>query len=607
MNGRTGIAILFIFLASASSWTFADEVETDTHTKAALQIIGDYGSGNQLTLPQLQAYLSDQAFQAIDLDKDAVLQFEEFRDARLYCVYESTNRKWDCDLRSSAIEQAYDAARQGSDITSESLLESGVRNWRPIIIQQALASWARSGVDPGDKLSVEQLAAILRMNAERNAQTLATKLNELVAAYRERGDTVSLDQLEIDILAFALASADKNASGSVDIFEFLKAFDGPSAVPDYNEFLQVRPDEGGVLVVEPDAAPLIASGAGASTVTRLIWQQSDLDQRATETAAGSEQRVSEVARVADEETESEADSILKKKVRRGPFGTAYVKDRGIVFPASAAAYDPKLETVAISDSLSVLTLRVVEDFTKAGSKANPGTISWSKDAGSSPDPNFGLAIRADWRIDQWNRSATSGWQMRPAFGLQYNRVGRGDDESDVRKAFLILDSEFGDRTGFIRSQRFQVGPVFEKDQVNRIDKLTGLIEWEPVVSLAGLTSGVFYQLSKDISWYVRPRLAIEVNDIRDQPEGSSAVDSNFYRYGAEIGIDLWQRASLTYEYKQRHATDDFDEDYHYQTAKLAWKLDDLGIFNLTLDFGQGRDTPSFERVEKYSLGLGVKY
>ncbi len=608
MSAPATARLIVLFLVSQLAFAAPDPVDQDQLRKAALKIISEYGSRGTLSRSQMRNYLNDEAFRAIDTDKDNVLQFVEYRNAKLYCTRPDTGRiEWRCDTDQRAIELRFDALANGQNLFAKDLLTKDRITWAPIVEQQLEAWWSRANPASADTLVADELVRLFTTNALLKRATPGTTLQTRLANYPAQDGSITVDDIDSEVALIGLATADTNISASVDLLEFLKALDGPTAVSDYNELLMSVEPPTPILAINKIGKSQMEAGVGGSTLDHISWKYSGLIAEASDGAIGNSQNINTAVANINAIVIQEQEARQRKTVRSGPFGSAYVKDRGIIFPPNAAIYDAASKTVSIKEGESFTTLRVIQDFTKAGSKAAAGSLTWSKDAGSSPSPDINVSVRVDRYIESWDNLRDGGWRIRPAGGVHYNRVGRGDDKTDVRKAFIVFDTYLADGDGFLRASHFQFGPVLEKDQVAQTDKLTGLIEWEPVLAFPGFTTGVYYPLSKNVQWYARPRLALELNNILDKPAASNVVDSSFYRYGLEFGWQFGERATLTYDYRQRHSTNDTDEDYHFQTAQLEWQLDEFGVYKLTFGFSQGRDTPDFKRVEQYKMGLGVKF
>jgi hypothetical protein len=295
----------------------------------------------------------------------------------------------------------------------------------------------------------------------------------------------------------------------------------------------------------------------------------------------------------------------------GPFKQKYSKINGIIF--GAVYQDINSEGNSISEidwdgtrrnKGKAFTLRVIKEFLNNDDEAEAAIVSWSKNAGSSTSPDIDIAIRFDHTLT-YNLFDTS---SAIAYGIEYQRFGREDDSENLIRYYLLSDIEKNHNYNFIRRSNFIIGPVYEIDRITKIKKITGLLEWEPLLSTKFLSGR---------NWFIRPKFAIELSDIKSFPPLSEnpteeelklvRIDRHFYKYTIQAGIKLGKSLSLSYDFTQRHATNDFELDYHLKSASLEWKLMEKDYFSFKVGYEQGKDSPSFEKIEQFKFGLGFKF
>lgn len=253
---------------------------------------------------------------------------------------------------------------------------------------------------------------------------------------------------------------------------------------------------------------------------------------------------------------------------------------------------------------------MIKDFNTADDKAESAEINWSKDAGESSTRSIDAALRFELHNPALQRDA---FRLTPAAGLEFEGAGEGEDKKRLFKYFGLVDLEIYHNWPVLKSSHFEIGPVFEDEREQDIEKLTGLIEWEPHLRVGGLATGVPYPLLgvENTGLYVYPVLAVELNNVTTQPEpkeGEDPIpDASYFRYGFKAGLTIGKRLSCTYELSQRTSISGDDADHTYQDGALEYFLEEKKRLSLKLFYKRGEDSPDFEKVERYGLGLGVKF
>ena len=626
MNKRSWTISLFVIpcLVTCLPLWSAPNPETDViFFEQAEKIIGNHGTQGKISKASYTDYLRDEAFKKIDKNGDKELQFLEFREAGLYCTlphWKSDGAQandWVCDndldhtiklfqQLTAPTDQNSKCYGMGdeSPVTSLTLFERDLCLWKPKIEGQVDAHWDQS---PGtiDK-DVTQLTTLLVAVSKIDQMNIWSRLQDVSGDYNgfDEIEGAVFDDLEDDLIWIHVAEADKNSSNSIDILEFIEAFDHKKNVAEFNELLDHVSADAISLPISKLQEDIVTSDKVPTTRRIINFQFDELKQDLVENAI--QPASAAIVTIAMQHAEREKQIGQFDTTPKGILGSAYVPNRGLVFPAAVVTRNPKTGVSTIDGKKPYTTFRIIKDFTDAGPNADPGTFSWVKDGGAAAVPMINLALRADWHRPSLNNPRT-GRQIRPAFGYEFSRSGKGDEKRDVRKLYALIDAYFGDSEGFLKWNHLQIGPVFEENEVDEIDKFTGLIEWEPILTLGSVTTGRYYPLDEHAYWYWQPEFAVEINNIEDNPKGLDVVDSNFLRYGLELGVRFGKHSSLSYHYYQREATNNSDEHYQYETLSYSWKFDQFDRYSLTLDYINGRDSPDFKDVEQVSLGLGIKF
>ena len=322
-----------------------------------------------------------------------------------------------------------------------------------------------------------------------------------------------------------------------------------------------------------------------------------------------------------EKEEQEKKKLKNRKKVSGPGLTA---NRGLVL-LGERIYDEASKSIYIDRTKQSLTLRIIKEFTSAGTEALPAMFSVLKNKGSAPIFGVDGAIRLDYyepRLANYTDMS-----FRPAVGAQWNRSGTGKKKRNIQRYYLNVDWFWNHPGDILRSSQFQIGPLYERDSVKNIDKITGLVEWEPYLNLPLLPStGIRHSLFMDkslfgdgslfgddpSSFFVRPRLALELNEVLDQtePQGMSkkVPNNTFFRYGMEAGFTLLKgRLNINYKMFHRIAADDSRREFIFHDATLNWSIDEEGHYTLTAGYKNGRTSPDFIHLDQFTAGFGLKF
>lgn len=599
---------------------------SERHQCIAQIIVKNYDTDNNGTIDreELRGYLNAEAFDKIDRygDKNNALNKDECFTEKFYCR-PVNGGMWECND-----EEGHCSDKIGSEgnkdsyiaLTPEDLYKSRNMWWKYSINARLDAQWNRAMKDCSGSgcgsLGVDALASHMEEEAKRRKnvntpQSRIKKLKGIVAG----NTTVTYDEFRKLIYFEEFDSSDSDMSRTLDISEFIKAFsDQGGTVKDFVDIannnkpanFQIQRNQ-----FQQTIQSVISYGKFGSELDKkaynewnsLTYKDKDNDDDIT--------LVSGLIRNINEEEQS---AIEERKKKKGVtvFGRTWLKKRGLLLTGKPLT-NKKGTPVALDLSNGAeptWTLRLIQDFTKADSEAKPAQFNWSKAAGEESEASILAVLRFDYFNPTWFDSK----RFHPAFGVEFNRSKTSKKKVYTQKYYVLADWFVTHKScifSILCESGFQVGPVYENDLENDIEKLTGLIEWELGLNIGKFSTGVRHAIDRgtasESSIYVRPRLALEINEIINEPKGADTSDSSFFRYGLEIGYKFTNRLTLIYNYKQWHATDDSDEDYSFKDASLQLKLDPHGMSTIKAGYKKGEASPKFEEVEKYEVGLGIRF
>jgi len=268
-------------------------------------------------------------------------------------------------------------------------------------------------------------------------------------------------------------------------------------------------------------------------------------------------------------------------------------------------YDHQKKEFVLNTEKPYTTLQLVRDFTATGGGDKPARLASTKPKGQSSITNIDAALRLNFYRPSW--ADLSKISFAPTLDLDYSKSGLGDSKEEQIDYYLLGDFGFLDSWGITKANRLKIGPVYKEDKVNRIETLTGLIEWTPVLKLGNYVTGSEYSVNNNISFFLQPEISYEFNDIRKKPVDTELVDENFIRFGLSAKVSFGKRVSLGYEYKIRKEQNGKGRTFDIREWDLSWKLDPNDLYSLSLEYEKGARPPLFEEVNNYTLGLGVSF
>lgn len=266
--------------------------------------------------------------------------------------------------------------------------------------------------------------------------------------------------------------------------------------------------------------------------------------------------------------------------------------------------------IVLDETQSAVLLRLIGDYTQTDTKATAATFSWTKDKDNGSVTSINGAVRFDYKQPNGKFS--------PTVGIQINHNGTGDNKEDTRKIFLLGQYSGAVNGSFYRGGLVYIGPVYEMDIVKHFDKITGLVEFEPILKFGRFLTGVWVPLSGqssqtgDLECFLAPRVALELNHVTHQSTvdldpSKNPESSNLFRYGLLAGIRMYKQLTLKYSLAKRNLLKNLNSRYLYQEVALEVALDPNSAYMLTANYKRGEDSPSFKTIETINLGLGIKF
>ena len=554
------------------------------------------GPDNLLSPDELRRYLKDEQFKEVDGDEDGELSLREYVSSKRYC--QQLGSYWDCTTKEAGERWIADKKKAtGNVLTAETLYDANQQTRMQIDNRKRAILEATGQAGGGDITQNEMVDYfVTRSTTSIRPRTVKNRMNHL-KTFSDSADSVERADFKDFIAAETFADLDGDGSGFLDITEMNK-YDHDEYVSD---FLNISGND--FLVSSEEFQKVTVNSPNRTEFYHLFDKEfgDNWDSKAhydNETIA----KLDKLTKEFEKERETQIEKLAKKQ-EKILFGLPWIPNKGLLV-LGETVYDKVEEARVINEDKFAVTARLVKDFTTADSEAKAALVGWEKEAGDNDVWSVDAALRFDLPMP--------GFQAHPAFGMAMERSGQGEDKSELYKYYGIIDWDIPNELFFINSSHIQIGPVYEDEQEKKIEKLTGLIQWEPQLDFHWFATGVRYPLfgNNNISIYGYPIFAVELNDIVEQPEpeeGEEEVeDASFLRLGAKVGLHLGKRLQVTYEIKQRYDLDKLEDDYLFQNAQLELTFDEEKRFSIVFDFEHGRDTPDFKKAEKYSVGLGLK-
>jgi len=608
----------------------AEKPSSDSFEKAT-RIAKEFGNGLQIDYAGFLKYVNYTAF--VKIDKDPTngdpppppgmpppprrLTEGEYSPAFLY-AYPDPSGKWIVDESQTDARFFKDRGGLNGKLTAERLLENN-EGWRLAITAATYHQWQLAthpeietlegcaaagseaavpeGPQPGS-LTTEQLAVYLDRAAGRAALATSAKirLERLVHFAKPSTDITRDAYLRMSALE-RFEDLDKDWSCRLDIREFVNGFKSPSypgstALKEFVELagsdlllsfaeFNVAPGDPRRLPIERDAAWLALIGP----------------EYAREGIPPARLRPVLLA------LEKAARSEAEQKAASGP---GFLDEGGYLLSGNRI-FDPNTKKVLRDRNRNAVVVRIIKDFLDSGETATAAAFSHTHTVGNPNQETIDGAFRFD--LYTPNRANRLVDNLGAAMGMRFERVDK--DKKNVRTHYLIGTGELYPELGPLRAIRLEAGPRFEIDEATRVEKLVGMIELEPVLRIGKLYTGVHHPIGPKTTVFIVPSLGFEMGEVTHI--GSELTDDqkarlprgSFFRYGFAAGVRLANRITLKYRIAQRDELGGGGRPF-YQEVTLDIALDPKGRAALTSSYKRGRDTPSFEKIETITVGLGLK-
>lgn len=193
---------------------------------------------------------------------------------------------------------------------------------------------------------------------------------------------------------------------------------------------------------------------------------------------------------------------------------------------------------------------------------------------------------------------------------QIDRVGNSDGTTkDVNSLILGATAAWIPQTpeGFLRYQEYRFGLRHATD-FDFDPGLSGVeVQYRPFFKLP--SNGIFEPILGSRTWQYRTHQWLHVESGLDDRD--DAVEDDYFRAGGAVGIELvpgLERLLLSAEYRYYgDLLGHEDGDYDNFKATAAWRLDADGNFVIQASYENGMVPLSFEDIDLFSFGIGVKY
>jgi hypothetical protein len=606
--------------------------------KDAKEILDKYQSDGVLRRePGMQSYLSDKAFDSLaGTEKD--MEEKEYLDAALHWRPNVKDKPyWNANVIGFArLEEngpeypvpdeneekkrfALDEQAAGGTLTAEHLLKNNPV-WKERIILAARAHWRRLNRYNGRNETEEganqtQVARYLygeKVVPQRNSAP-ERRLERFQAAASGKPLTRAVyisfrtDERFIEL--------DKDGSEALDLAEFKAGFPYQEAEREF------------VAAAGPDfhlSYPEYRGAATTKTTHLFVELRNSLtkewDTRFDEPLAPD---------TALAQFKAEERNAKQEEEKKSPSAHGYVPGRGFLLVGKRVYKEP--DQITFDDKRTTLFMQLVKNFTDMGDQAEDASIAVAGKKGTGPF----AAIDAALRFQLFDKKED---RLLQTFGYEVHRTGEGDEKSDTRKVYLLLQQFLpSSRRGFVAGGSVLFGPVWgysngmenisvkddpltpvREDQIrSRVESLTGLVEWTPVLQVHARSgnryqSGIFYPLAglKNVEAYLQPRLAFEWNHVLHKTAGSEAHDAYYLRPDIQLGLTLFKNLTLRATYEFYRGTRSRDPDHTYREYSLTvpiLKDGDEDLLSLTGTYKQGSQWPNFEAANEFTFGFGAKF
>jgi len=580
----------------------------------AQKIVTEYGASGTLSFEQMKLYYAVQISTSIDANKNGSLEYSEYIASLMYCTENGST--WACGTGSDAqygklagIPTAINSKTKKLTALAKNLLTQTEGHWTTTIIDNASIIWQEAGVQKNESLEPAQLAMALSSldatfaKVEKGKWLESEIEKEVIVLKNEVSPNEAYPfSVETALKKRFLCTSNRNRTLKFTYTEFKSLFDHPKSL---DEFLKVVNQTGGPVgmsvSIEQLLDPLLFKVA---PITHELFNRqisNDLTNIVEGTGPAEIDRI--VENIAD--IERAADKAKKNRLQANEFGLPWIKDKGLVVAGGKTKYNTSKKEYEIDVDKPYLTLQFIEDFTSSGSSAKPATLSWTKPRGGSSVTDIDAAIRLDWYRPSW--ADLTDISFNPSFGFDYARSGINDDEQEQIEYYLLGDFAFNKSFGIIKANGLEFGPVYKEDKVERVDTLTGLVQWSPIVNIGGYVTGTQLPVTDNISFFFQPKLSYEFNDIRKQPIDSELEDADILIYNFISKLSIGERLSLEFEYTDRKEQNGLGRSFDFQEWELSWKLDKTDFYSLTLEYERGAIPPAFDEIDRFTFGLGVRF
>lgn len=279
----------------------------------------------------------------------------------------------------------------------------------------------------------------------------------------------------------------------------------------------------------------------------------------------------------------------KEKPRKKMF--TYIPSKGILLGRHATTIE-KGKTKVIGQHTM---MRVIKSFTESGDKAEAAMLGIKRNYENN-ERNSVAEIALALRFESYGGNNKD---YKQSFGLEIIRSGSGENETNSRQVLFENKFIFKHKpNGLLTYSALTITPIYHWNLRPHNKRLTGLIQWEPVIKLSdGISSGEW--IEKGIMKYLFiPKVGYE-----QKPYGSK----NYARYDIYAGAKLSNKLQLNYNLIQRIAVNAQNINHWCKKISIDWPLDQQKIYSIIGSYEDGEDLPNFQHEKKYNIGFGLKY
>ena len=639
------LALCFLISTPALS-VGADYSDINSETsflEKARELIDNYGRNGTLGFTELTAgridpkagltgYINDAQVKKIFPDADHGVTFEDWYSGYLYCRPLPGNIvNFECNSTDhSEIAKHFEddfGKIDGIPITNAILYENN-SFWRTYVNAKTLTHWSyisdetpEISDDTPERWSLPRVAEYLkkthgiataRLSPEERLKKLETLASN--SSIGSNSTKISEDTFEAFISDEIFDRADTDKSGYLDIYEAKKAFPIEKFLSSFLNASQEE-EEPNVQISKKDFDFIPNTPELENYVFAQILVERKQISHTRISAPPKDLEISSIKQDFQSQYENETKRLeteAEKKQNESVSGIGWIPDRGLMI-LGERKYDKDSKKVSLDGGQPALMMRLIKDYTVDNNKASGATFSLSKTKGEDRESSANAAIRFNY-YHPTLYDFSNGHSVVPAFGLQWDRSGSGEKRQDTRRAFLLADWYWGHgdpATSFWSASQILIGPVYERDEVKNIDKVTGMIQVEPLLGFGNFRTGVrlpiFGKDAQTASIYFMPRVALELGEILDSPSDVEEPDANFFRADMKIGIRIFKRAEFTYFPRFYKGLDGSKQTHFSSEFSLEWFFDKEKRYSLTAEYKKGEFAPSFTDIDQYKVGLGVKF